>query len=64
MRPARGKTNVASADAHTSGQQPLGPDVESSSPDASGHSPETLEQLVTNKLERLAEELRALGIAF
>jgi hypothetical protein len=55
---------MTSTDPSASGTERLDPDPGASSRDASRDAAESLEELVMNKLERLAAELRALGIVF
>jgi hypothetical protein len=61
---AAGKSEMVSADVRASDQERVRADDGARSGEASGPSSESLDELVMNKLERLAAELRALGIVF
>ena len=65
MRLARGKIEAAAANDGKTGQRWLHQEVEpEGSPGSGPHTPPAPEGSGMNELERLAEELRALGIAF
>jgi hypothetical protein len=64
MKIAAGKSEMVSADVRASDQERVRADDGARSGEASGPSSESLDELVMNKLERLAAELRALGIVF